>query len=110
MLEALWTAEFETNMGTFGGGVVVFETGRIFGGDSLYYYLGKAEVKNEIVEAEVEVTNHSGPPRSVFGPLEKFHLKLSGRLQRPVMELKGYLVENPSMGIVVRLTHRAELP
>jgi hypothetical protein len=110
MLEALWTVEFVSNTGSYGAGVVVFKTGRIFGGDAFYYYLGNVVVKNEIVEAEVVVTHHSGPPQSIFGPLNKFHLKLSGKLQMPVMELHGYLVENPLMKMSARLTWRVELP
>jgi hypothetical protein len=110
MLEALWTVEFVSSMGSYGAGVVVFETNRIFGGDAFYYYLGSVVVKNEIVEADVVVTHHSGPLQSIFGPLNKFHLKLSGRVQTPVMVLQGYLVENPQMKMSARLTWRAELP
>jgi hypothetical protein len=44
-LEALWTAEFIAEEGT-GAGVVIFETGRILGDDSSYYYLGRFEVSS----------------------------------------------------------------
>jgi len=109
-LEALWTAEFGSNLGWVGAGVVIFETGRIFGGDGAYYYLGKAEVKNDLLEAEIEVTHFAGQPHSIFGSLNNFHLKLSGRFEEPVMELQGHLVANPALAIGVRLTKRAELP
>ena len=110
MLEALWSVEFISNLGIFGAGVVVFETGRIFGGDSAYYYLGSCHVKNDTVVAEIEVNHYTGQPFSIFGHLDKFNLKLTGKIQEPTMELQGYLVENPSMVISVRLTKRADLP
>jgi hypothetical protein len=39
-IEAVWAVNFITPVGAGGAGVVVFETGRIFGGDSYYYYIG----------------------------------------------------------------------
>ena len=111
MLEALWTVEFGSSMESYGAGVLVFETGRIFGGDSSYYYLGTFLVKNEIVEAEVEGTHYSGQAHSIFGFRHKFKLKLSGKPQVPLMELKAHFVDNPLVGeLSARLTWRAELP
>lgn len=43
-IEALWTVTFGSNLGMSGAGVVVFETGRLFGGDPDYIYLGKYDV------------------------------------------------------------------
>jgi hypothetical protein len=111
MLEGLWTIEFVSNVETYGAGVVVFESGRILGGDSSYNYLGTFRVKNEIVEADVEGTHHSGQAHSIFGFRPKFKLKLSGKPQVPLMELKAHFVDNPLMGeLSARLTWRAELP
>ncbi len=111
MLEGLWTIEFVSNVETYGAGVVVFESGRIFGGDNCYYYIGTFRVKNKIVEAEVEGTHYSGEAHSIFGFRHKFNLKLSGKPQVPVMELKAHFVDNPLVGeLSAHLTWRAELP
>jgi hypothetical protein len=110
MLEALWSVEFVSNLKMFGAGVVVLETGRVFGGDSAYYYLGTCQVKNDIFKAEIKVIHYAGQAFSIFGPLDKFNLKLSGKIQEPIMELRGFLVENPQMKILIRLTKRADLP
>lgn len=110
MLEALWSVEFVSSLGGFGGGVVVFETGRVFGGDGQYYYLGNYKVAGETASGEAEITHYSGQPYSVFGQRKKFRIRVSGKLQEPTMELKGYLVDDPSMEIVMRLTKRADLP
>jgi hypothetical protein len=44
-IEALWSLEFVSTEDSYGAGVVIFETNKIFGGDSLYYYLGNYETK-----------------------------------------------------------------
>lgn len=110
MLEALWSVEFVANTQDLGAGVAVFETGRIFGGDSQYYYVGNYAMRDGLVNAEIEVTHYAGQASSVFGPLKKFNLKLSGKPGRPVMEVRGQLVENPALQIFIRLTYRAALP
>jgi len=110
MLEALWSVEFVSNLNIFGSGVVIFETGRIFGGDAQYYYTGRYEVKNGNLEGELEVVNYSGEPWSVFGTLEKFSLVLSGQPNQDTFDIKGALKGDPSKEILIRLTKRAELP
>jgi hypothetical protein len=110
MLEALWSIEFVSNLGIYGAGVIIFETGRVFGGDSQYFYVGTCEVKHDNLEAEINVTHYHGQPFSIFGPLKKFKAKLTGKLQEPTMELNGFLLEDPNQRFIVRLIKRADLP
>jgi len=110
MLEALWSVEFVSNLQSFGAGVAVFETGRVFGGDSQYYYLGTFRVANGVAQANIKVNHCFGLPSSIFGPMKKFNLKLTGQPNTPVMELRGHLVEDPKLQIYIRLTKRADLP
>jgi hypothetical protein len=74
MLEALWSAEFSSNLGAIGGGVVVFETGRVFGGDSQFFYIRTCEVKNDSVRGEVTITHYAGILLSIFGPSNEFRV------------------------------------
>lgn len=110
MLEALWTVEFITTQGQFGFGVAVFETGRIFGGDDSYYYLGRCDVKQGVLTGEVTVTHYAGAPHSVFGLATQFQIHVTGRVQEPVMDLQGYLVADPNQKMVMRCTKQADLP
>lgn len=73
MLEALWSVEFISNVGGTGGGVVVLETQRLFGGDSQYFYVGTFKVEGPLVRATLKVTHYYGPPSSVFGPISEFN-------------------------------------
>jgi len=110
MLEALWSVEFSSNLGMKGAGVAVFETGRVLGGDSSYYYVGDAEVVNSILRAKLEVTHYSGPRNSVVGNYDRYHLEISGPVNRNQMILQGHVVEDPRIKMAFRLTRRAELP
>ncbi len=109
MLEAQWSVEFVSSQGVQGAGSVVFETGRIYGGDAQYLYNGTCEVKGNVLHADVEVTHFAGQPYSVFGPANQVHLKLAGQVTQPVMDLYGYLLEDPSQSIHVRCTKREPL-
>jgi len=105
----LWTIEFVGPVAV-GARVVVFETGRVFGGDAQYYYLGHCEVRDGTLHAEIEITHHAGQPSTVFGPAKKARLILSGKVQEPVMDLRGHLAGNPTQIIHVRCTKREEVP
>lgn len=109
-LEALWSAEFQTNNGYAGAGVVVFESGRIYGGDASYYYLGSFQVKDGVVTADIDVVHYSGPLNNVFGPLKHVDLTVSGQLDSQVFTVSGTAAQAPGLTIVIRLTKRAVLP
>jgi len=109
-LEALWSAKFSTNMGSWGAGVIVLETLRAFGGDNAYYYIGDYKAENGIVEANITATHYHGAPNSIIGPVKQFTVKLSGKHTEPVFNLEGFINNNPQMKISVELTKIALLP
>jgi len=110
MLEALWSVEFVSNVQGAGAGVAVLETGRVLGGDNQYTYVGSYRTENHVVHADVKVTHYTGSTNSVFGPAKEFTLRVSGKPAREQFTLNGYVVENPSLKLGIRLTRRAELP
>ena len=110
MIEGLWSVEFSSNTGDFGAGIVVFETNRVFGGDSQYYYLGTYVVQNGIIEGSVKVTHFANEPYSIFGEEKEFYLSIKGKISNQVFETQGYRVDKPDLRIGVRFTKQAELP
>lgn len=110
MLEGLWSVEFVSNLNVLGAGVVVFETERLYGGDSGYFYVGRYSSKQGQVTGEAEITHYAGAPNSIFGSARQFKVQLTGKVARPVMELRGSVVGMPALQLVVRCTHRADLP
>lgn len=110
MIEGLWSVDFFSNTGDFGAGIVVFETDRVFGGDSQYYYLGTYTVQNHIIKGAVKVTHFANDPYSIFGKDKEFHLNIEGKISDQVFEAQGYRIDNPDLRIGIRFTKRAELP
>ncbi len=117
-IEALWSIVFASNVQLLpgqpsaGGGIVVFETGRVFGGDSTMIYVGRYRFPPESkhLEAEVEVNRFLAGGVSVFGAIDHFHLKLTGQYQRDRFVMEGHMVENPAQRIAIEFVRRAELP
>lgn len=110
MIEALWSVEFMSNLQGAGAGVAVFETGRVLGGDAGFTYVGTYRTNGSRLEANVVVSKYNNHGHSVFGDLRKFTLHLEGELKHDTFDVQGYMVENPSLKIAIRLTRRAELP
>jgi hypothetical protein len=76
-IEALWTVRFASNLGSSGGGVIIFETDRLFGGDPDYTYVGKYDSSDgKHISADLEITNYSGNLNSVFGRSPQFSLHI----------------------------------
>jgi len=111
MLEALWSVEFQSSFGMRGNGVAVFETGRVFGGDSSMIYVGSFRVENGSIHSEINVKRYAHVPgmSSVVG-FDNFNLKVMGKPDQNDMLLSGYVVEDPSRTITIRAVRRAELP
>jgi len=88
-MNGLWTAEFGTSNGMFGGGVVTFENGKISGGDSWYYYVGEYSLNGRILRATLRIVPFIEGAETVF--------KTVGR--EVTLELEGNLVdENHATG------------
>ncbi len=108
-VEGLWTADFEVLAGWRNGGVVVLETGRIFGGDSQYYYLGKYEVSRGTMTGKVSVTHYHGQAGTAFGDnAARFDVELAGNLTENAVDGKATRSGFPA--IRFRMTKKAELP
>ncbi len=84
MIEGLWIVKFlapnDPSM-DLNGGVVVVESGKIFGGDSGYFYIGSMEPNGSGVwHSELTITRHDPGIESVFGDIDQF--KLFGPIKR----------------------------
>ena len=109
MLEGLWTFRFRRGEDR-GAGVIVFETGRLFGGDSSFYFLGTYTVENGFLSGEVEVTRHAELSQFIFPRFDSGTIKLSGPMTEPHMTLTGHLAPDTRQHIAVICTRRTDLP
>lgn len=85
MIEGLWIVKFLTPNDPsmdLNGGVVVVESGKIFGGDSGYFYIGSMEPSGSgNWNSELTITRHDPGIESVFGDVDQFKLFGSIRLE-----------------------------
>lgn len=111
MIEALWSVQFKSNSNIIGTGVAVFETGRVFGGDSVMIYTGSYEIKDGRVTANLSVKAYAQPQNMVSAVgLNQFNLNVMGDIARDKLILTGQVVEDPSKILIIEATRQAELP
>ena len=108
-LEQLWSVEFVSNLDSEGGGVVILEDGKILGGNDNYFYIGSYDFKNNKFNATIDIKHYHGKCNPVFGKLEEFILKLEGVSDEEEMLLTGYMLEDPSRQLRVRLKYHTEV-
>jgi len=108
-LAALWSVRFRSHMGIHGGGIVVIDDGKIFGGESGYVYLGSLRTERKQVVAKVRVTKYMTEARSIFG-MEHFEMELTGRPDENHLRFEGFIVGSPARDISIDMVRRAELP
>jgi hypothetical protein len=109
MLEALWAIQFVSGDGSFGGGVVIFETSRVFGGDACFFWVGSYSVKDGVLTGEADVRRHSQGAPFIFPGLDGGRVRFTGQIA-PTMRLTGALVNDPTRQITVQFTRLADLP
>ena len=113
-IEGLWSIDFETPLAG-GGGVIVFETLRVFGGDAGRTFIGHYECKNNELVGQVRVSSFlTKPEASVFNDTNDFDLNVIGSL--PVtfqigakFQLVGTRADS-KLPLLINFIKRAELP
>jgi hypothetical protein len=93
-------------------GVIVFETGRIFGGDGSFYYVGHYDYtpRDQSISGEVTVKRHASFAPFIFPGHDEGCVQCSGQFGEPTMILTGHLVQNPRQRIAVHCRHLDNLP
>ncbi len=100
-LDGLWTAEFGSSVGVSGGGVAVFQDGRVLGGDNAYVYVGSFKFSGRSFSATLLVSPFIDGAESVFRTTGKtLTLQLTGELTSDNQAIaQGYPLEMPSSPI-----------
>jgi hypothetical protein len=108
-LEALWAVTFIASARNLGGGIVVFEGEKIFGGDSNYYYVGSYKAAGNVITADVAIIHHAGPYNKLFGPLPRVDLTVKGTRHGKSIHGECTAVHHPSLKARIQLKHLHDL-
>ena len=92
-IEALWSLKFGT-IDDSGAGVTVFETERIFGGDSFFFWTGHFKIKDGKITARVRVERHREGGSSVL-PFDLYDMDITGKMEGDIMRAEGTVVNHP---------------
>ena len=106
MEKGLWTVEFTTSVGGAGTGTIVFENGRVAGGDAGYYYIGNYNIDHDKIAGEVKIQKYNPGSVSVFGALEHGDLKISGSIKGSLLTATGQLSQHPNVKMTIKGTKR----
>ncbi|WP_262695391.1 GrlR family regulatory protein [Kordiimonas aquimaris] len=114
-IEALWTARFgDINQPNawLNGGVVVFESGNMYGGDGGTYYIGSFKVSEDQFEAAFKTVIYDPRYESVFGNIgSEVEIKAKGkRASDDLIVGEMYAIKFPDLKVSFDLTYRATLP
>lgn len=108
-MNGLWTAEFGSSAGMFGGGVAVFRDGEVLGGDGSYYYVGKYTLENRVLRATIAVRPFINGAESVFRTVgRELTLSLEGTVTDEAhATAQGQAQGVPNVKFGVKLTKRS---
>jgi hypothetical protein len=104
----LWTAEFGSSVGISGGGVAVFEQGKILGGDATHFYIGDYKLTGKDFTATLRLSPFIEGAESVFRTRgQTLTLELAGSFTGDGQAIgQGFPKEMPSLKFGVKLTKR----
>lgn len=107
-MDGLWTAEFGSSTGLFGGGIAVFQDGKIWGGDGTYYYIGEYNLNGKSFHATLRISPFIEGAPSVFKTVgRELTLELDGSLTDAGRAIaQGHPQGMPDLKFGAKLTKR----
>jgi hypothetical protein len=97
----------------YGSGVIVLETERFFGGDSMYYYVGDYKVNGNAITGRGKVVLHTAIPNvpTIFGDVTgAFNVELNGVIGNDRIDGSMRRPDIPAINLPIVLSFRERLP
>jgi len=96
MIDGLWVGEWHSNVNNIrvGTGVVVFHSGKAFGGNDRFYFIGDYNQDDNRFEGNLQFTYFAGEPLSIFGLTDMDQAEgmlITGHVSGDEMKLEGTL-------------------
>lgn len=107
MIEGFWIVQAEGKQGSTGG-VAVFTNGRIYGGDSGFFYIGTYE-GDRIIKARVAVHNFDPSVQNILSVAKDYELHITATLDGDTIKGTAIVPDIPNQSMALRLTKKANL-
>lgn len=103
MIDGFWLVHAEGPGGGNTGGVVVFTKGKVYGGDSGFYYVGNYIEKDGIVKARLAVHNFDPSIVNILSVGKDYELEVSAKINGDAMSGTAVVPGAPSQSIGIRM-------
>ncbi len=107
-VDGFWIAQF-SGTEVCGSGVVLFSNGKLFGGETGFYYIGTYESDGKIVKARVMIRNFDPAIPSGFGIIGDYEMDVSAMVQDDKIVGTAAIANQPQHSLGIRLTKKADL-
>ncbi len=107
MIDGFWIVYAQSKHGN-AGGVAVFMRGKIYGGDSGFYYVGTYE-GDKIVKARIAVRNFDSSIPNILGVAKDYELHVTATVDGDTMKGTAVVPGVPSESMSVRLVRKSNL-
>lgn len=109
MNSGIYYVIFTSYTGIFVDGLAVFDNGNIHGGDNRYLYRGHYIVEGKSLTAKIQVSYYRGKLESLFGPVDKYDLTLSGDAGEDRFKMSGHIFGWSERQITIEGQKQADL-
>ncbi|MHC1750982.1 RNA-binding domain-containing protein [Humidesulfovibrio sp.] len=111
-VEGLWSAKFKLPNLPETGCIIVLEAGRLFGGDSYFYYTGRYEIDEDgKAKAVATIKHYAGVCFDIFGGCEReCGVSITGNLSGGEMDCVFSKLNRPQYKANIKLHRREYLP
>lgn len=114
MINGLWSGVSESNVSNVESRpiVLIFQDGKIYGGNSSAYFLGEYHLEGNQLHGELLATHYHGPPLSIFGLFavgESTNFILQATVMDERITGEAVISDNPKLRSKFEFTKRAEL-
>lgn len=108
-IDGFWIVHF-TGAEILGTGVAMFTNGKVFGGETGFYYIGTYRAEGNTVKARVMIRNFDPAIASGFGIAGDYEMDVSATLQDDNnMTGTAMITNQPKHNLGIRLTKKANL-
>jgi T3SS negative regulator,GrlR len=108
MIEGFWILKILPPPVT-SGGVIMFTSGRIFGGDNAFTWVGTYSVTNTALKGRVRVHNFDPEIKSVLGVDGDYDMHFSGILSGDVITGTAMIANQPQHSLGLRMEKYAQI-
>ena len=91
------------------GGVIIFTRGKVFGGDSGFYYIGNYQEASGIVKARIAVHNFDPTVTNILNISKDYELDVSGTVSGDTISGTAAVPGIPNQSMALHLTRKANL-